>query len=656
MKTRWYLLITTLILLPNSCLSLYAQSNAANAGKEFHVSFLHQFLPNYALQIKVVVEKACTITAQYNNQSGVYWNGWNNTLVSPGIYTANVSKNDVVSIPPVGAGVITSRTLTLTSTENICVYAINYVNLSTDATCALPVSTWGTEYRLATGVPCLTSDQSAYAVVASESGTIVTLHDNSTITLNKNEVYHYIHTAAVTMTGMRVAATKPVALFSGATRSNAPGTLWGCPASLGTGSPDHLYEQLWSVDKWGKDFFAFPVLSANGSNNWGGMLSLVANENGTNIAVSGGINGGTTLNYALDEGEKQYVCSVMSGLTRIVSNKPIMVFLVLPDASVMSIPPTNQRIQHALVAPFILSGTTNINQHGIDLLVPAAYWPQTVIKHDGVVISNSLYTVNPSTHFPDWYHIRRDLTNVDITIDISCPGGFLAYLSGYGTNESYGFSASAGAYNLKKYFTIQEKGTTIDTYYENTTQITHTFELSDIIVVKRTLETPFDSVTWLVNGIKYATAENSNMMNTLNFLASALHSGENTITMSVRFSGTNADSLYTGRVWLMSNNFAEFYVNNVHYLTDTTFCNKNVNFRAEVEPSAEPGSLKWFIDYGSGEVEVESAQDQKQWSKNFENGTYSVKMWVRFANGEEATITGTLKVQALWIKIRNVRY
>jgi len=104
-----------------------------------------------------------------------------------------------------------------------------------------------------------------------------------------------------------------------------------------------------------------------------------------------------------------------------------------------------------------------------------------------------------------------------------------------------------------------------------------------------------------------------------------------------------------------------FYANDVHHedLTDTTFCNKNVNFRAEIEGiqlHPDEGSLKWFIDYGSGEVEEDSARDQKQWSKPFENGIYPVRILVRFENNETTSISGILKIQALGIKIRNVRY
>jgi len=119
-------------------------------------------------------------------------------------------------------------------------------------------------------------------------------------------------------------------------------------------------------------------------------------------------------------------------------------------------------------------------------------------------------------------------------------------------------------------------------------------------------------------------------MNTLNFPASALNSGANTITMSVHFSGTNTDSIYTGKVWLtITNNSAAFYASEVLYseLTDTTFCNKNVNFRAEIEglhPTASD-NIMWYID---NVFETSEAA----WCKPFENGTYEIKLVVYYHN------------------------
>jgi len=97
-------------------------------------------------------------------------------------------------------------------------------------------------------------------------------------------------------------------------------------------------------------------------------------------------------------------------------------------------------------------------------------------------------------------------------------------------------------------------------------------------------------------------------------------------------------------------NYAAFYANNVHHesLGDTVFCNKNVHFQADVENYTE---IKWYI----GEEE-QFPDDPLQWSKEFSNGFFTITMWVRFENDDEIEILGELRMEILWIKIRNVRY
>ncbi|MDR0295883.1 MAG: PKD domain-containing protein, partial [Prevotellaceae bacterium] len=69
--------------------------------------------------------------------------------------------------------------------------------------------------------------------------------------------------------------------------------------------------------------------------------------------------------------------------------------------------------------------------------------------------------------------------------------------------------------------------------------------------LKRTIEKPFTQVQWLVNGTPYSVTENTNTSNTVTIPASVLSTcGSHTISMSVRYSGATADSLYTGTVWL----------------------------------------------------------------------------------------------------------
>ena len=487
--------------------SIYAQSTsvAANTGKDFYIAYLNSSYGGIlqTLQLKVVVEEACSITARYNID-GTYWNGWNKTWVTPGIYTANVTLANMMN----GNTLETStRSITLTATKDVCVYTINYVSASTDGTCVLPVPAWGTDYRLVTGYPRI-GYYSAYAVVASQPNTQVTLHNGSTIILQKNEVYHYYCDSQLDMTGQRVTANKPIALFSGSNLVNGPGQTvsgisgFGC-SSLGGTSGDHLYEQLWSIEKWGTDFFAFPIDEPNGNGNWGGIIGFVAHENGTNVTVSGGINGGTPLVYNLDAGGYQYLCYVMSGLTRIISNKPIMVFNILPDATLITIPATIQRIGYAKVSSFILSGTTNIKNHGIDILLPAAAFDATVIKEGGTVVPLSSYTKRTSTDFLGWITLRKELPNVDKTIEITSPAGFLAYMSGSGSDESYGYVAGASAFDIS-YFTVN--GIPHQKFNDTTVCVgVYTFEIAK--------GSEFLYPKWYINGVEEVAASGSTTWN-----------------------------------------------------------------------------------------------------------------------------------------------
>jgi len=135
-------------------------------------------------------------------------------------------------------------------------------------------------------------------------------------------------------------------------------------------------------------------------------------------------------------------------------------------------------------------------------------------------------------------------------------------------------------------------------------------------------------------------------------LAFCLHS-ISTIVLAYSTQRTPAFSIRCVTESLCNTYEAAFFANNIHYsvLQDTAFCNKNVNFRAEIEglhPTASD-SIMWYI-------ENVFETSQATWSKPFENGTYEIKMVVHYDNDTYATLTGTLKVQALWIKIRNVRY
>jgi len=405
-------------------------------------------------------------------------------VIAPGVYTANVTYANVVNT----VTGVSNLSITVTSTEDINVYAINYSSASTDASTILPVPAWGTDYRIASGGKPV-NGSTAYIAIAKENGTTLTRSDGEQVTLNQNQAYHYFYPSVADSSGRRVYADKPIALFSGANGTYGPGQSGYCTGlGLGSSSGDHTFEQLWSTDKWGTDFFAWKVVT-NGTTNWGGIIGVITSTADTHITVSGAINGGTKT-YTLGANTNQYVCYAMTGLVRITSDKPIMAYTILPDAALTYIPPTEQRVNTAILSPFVVAGTTNITQHAVEILLPAAYWATTEIKENGVVVANTTYTVTTSTDFPDWITVRKEFANLDVRIDVDCPGGMLAYMYGYGSAETYGYVAGAASYNLQNYFTIRDRANTNDAHYSSTTTSSHTFDLIDIITIKRSSSKP----------------------------------------------------------------------------------------------------------------------------------------------------------------------
>ena len=590
---------------------------SATVGKEFYLSFLYHRHGTPQIQIKIVVEKKCRITAQYN-VDGTYWNGYNGwTDVQPGTYTAVADYSKMVNN---GSG-STSKSMTITANEDIGVYAINYHLASTDATVVLPKPVLGKEYRLiTTGTTYAPSSSAAtYTVVATEANTVVTLHSGSTVTLQKNQTYHYTSTSLTQdLTGLRVAATQPVAVFTGHEIANCP------PCAFGNCSADHLYEQLWSVDKWGSEFFVWPVKVGNTGSDWGGMIGVVAHQAGTAVTITGAINAGNPVNINLAAGGKQYVCYKMTGLCKVESTKPIMVFTILPDAALTLIPPINQRVLRAPLSPFILTGNSNVVNHSVEMLIPSAYWNQTVITENGATVANSTYTVTSSIEFPQWYTVRKALTNTNVRINVTCPGGMLGFAYGWGNIESYGYLAGAGAYDLQNYFSIRESATTVDTYYQNTTDVTHTFKTSaGNVTLSRRVETPFTNIIWLLNGAQYTgITENTSTLRTVTIPVSALKAGENTITMSVLYTGQTTRTVYTGRVWYMN-------VTNkaVSVCSGTAFTGTPVNGTdGAVPPNA---TYTWTVSPASSTTNVsgQSAQTVAQTaiSQTLTNHTNSAK-------------------------------
>ena len=233
------------------------------------------------------------------------------------------------------------------------------------------------------------------------------------------------------------------------------------------------------------------------------------------------------------------------------------------------------------------------------------------------------------------------LTHPTASYNFTNEAGLIILCYGSGQSVSYYYSAGFALRNLSAAFTAN------NIPYNKLSD--HIFCEHDITFVANIegIHPNAGSLKWYINDPEQLSPLHIDEMSwTQNF-----STGNYLITMCVLFQDGSTET-YEGTLKIANCN-PIFYANSVlsENLQDTVFCAKDVYFQAEVEDYTE---IKWFIDG----VEYVPAQDLLEWNKPFETGTYNIEMWVRFANGEETVppISGTLRMEVFWVKIRNVRY
>jgi hypothetical protein len=125
-----------------------------------------------------------------------------------------------------------------------------------------------------------------------------------TVTLNAGQSFQL--QAMGDLTGTRVRsldASKPLAVFAGARQAFV-----NCPTG---GADDHLYNQVYPLQYWGRDYFVVPF-----KNRGGDEVRIVAGDLPVEVNVGGTV-------YPLDAGE--VVALTVTTPTRILANGPVAV-------------------------------------------------------------------------------------------------------------------------------------------------------------------------------------------------------------------------------------------------------------------------------------------------------------------------------------------
>ena len=194
-------------------------------------------------------------------------------------------------------GEASNKTLHITSTNSISVYAENYQNCSNDATLVLPVSACGSYYVIQNNVGRSESAKyiflpSTFSVIAFEDDTEVEIipslttdtgqekGEPYTITLKEGEVFQLASQksdqgSGLSGTQIRVLKGKKVAVYAGNRCTNVPDA---CTA----GDSDMLFEVQYPVSSWGKDFIVQPF-----TGDINDMVKCTACKDGTKIYKDG---------------------------------------------------------------------------------------------------------------------------------------------------------------------------------------------------------------------------------------------------------------------------------------------------------------------------------------------------------------------------------
>jgi hypothetical protein len=357
----------------------------------------------------------------------------------------------------------------ITSDNLVSVYALNQYNASTDASNVLPVSVLGTDYyNISYGGY---NGRDAYAILATQNNTQV-YHDGVlAATLNRGEVYYsslYISWSINDMTGAHITADKPVALFAVIPQTFIP----YLPPYM---AADNLFQQLPPVSTWGNNFFV-PV-----SRSTRDFVRIVALQNGTNIKQTGAVRIVTDPNYLLGESKLtnlnagQFVnleVSLDSGGCYIQANNPVgvcaylagctynagrvyngIVLDTVSDPAQAWLPPIEQKIPSALVAPFIPTGTTALNAHYALIITSTAAKNSTTVSMGGATattLSGGVW----HDHASGYSFYDMPLTNDTSAYLFTNTVGKLIVM-GYGTGraESYYYLAASAMRNLA-YFEV----------------------------------------------------------------------------------------------------------------------------------------------------------------------------------------------------------
>lgn len=326
----------------------------------------------------------------------------------------------------------------IVSNDNVAVYAHIFSGARSDATLLLPTTVLDTLYH----AMCFTQgggEKSEFLVVATENNTTVEITPTAntiggnlanvpfTVTLQEGEAYQV--QSFTDLTGSRALSknlnntgAKKIVVFAGSTWNNV----------ICNGTGDSMYEQMYPLNAWGKNFITSPLKTKNKD-----VLRIMAGSDGTNVSINGVTH---TLN------KTQYFDTIIGEPAFVTTCKPITLAQFaetegcfgggIGDPFMIILSPLEQTVNDVLLYS---SPEQAITGQYINVVTKTSNAPTCLL--DGNPI-----TFSPVPYNPVYSYSQNTVSAGSHTL--VADSGFNAIAYGFGSIESYGYLAGANIKNL----------------------------------------------------------------------------------------------------------------------------------------------------------------------------------------------------------------
>ncbi len=449
-----------------------AAQDFSNKGKDFWLAYTgHIDGQASRMALYITGEANTTGSVLFTNGSSISFtitaNQTTVVQVHPGLYPVYNGSSDIIN--PTG--------IRITAQRPVVVYAHILNSARSGASLILPAKSLGKRYKIAAYDQvnnAFNSARSEFAIVAAQNQTIVEIipseNDiNNTrlkgipfqLTLNKGEVYQFQSLKDLTGSEVRSVAVgnipcKPIAVFSGST--------WNAFDCVNPSGGDNLYQQLFPITSWGKQFITAPFINRQPYD----VIRIIVDDTLTNVTVNGSLLSTVQL-------KKASYYEIKDALTKVITaDQPVMVVqymvsqscdprnVVAPgdpipypaDPEMTILNPIEQTLSKITVLSArkdLTPPNTNIEQHYINVIIKDTYKASLTI--DGQPPLSSFISIPGSGHS----YIQENVTGstaLNPTHIIRADSGFSSIAYGYGEVESYGYLAGADIKDLNQFISF----------------------------------------------------------------------------------------------------------------------------------------------------------------------------------------------------------